>query len=1096
MNLLVQGKPVCLPSKTLLVMKLTIFLFLIGTLNVVAKGYTQITLQLKNASPEQVFEQIETQTNYSFLFNYKALKEVKKITVSVKNVSLETALEACFKDQQITYRIVDNNIVINPGLAGDNLSRRSSFTTPPVTGIVRGADGQPIAGANIIIKGTKRGVTTNVDGSFSVNANYGDILLISSVGYTEKQITIDNSDIGSISLAVSASQLDDAVIIAYGTTTKRLNTGSVATVKSTDIEKQPVANPLSALQGRMAGVLVTNGNGLPGSNVNIQIRGINSIAAGRSPLYIVDGVPFSSTPLDQWTFGVLSGANGFLSPFNSINPMDIESVEVLKDADATAIYGSRAANGVVLITTKKGKAGKTKLDINIYSGIEQVTHLVEKLNTQQMIELKKEGFQYDNVTPTTRNSPMLTVFNQTAYTDFQKLFIGNTAKVNDAQLSISGGTMNTRFLFGANYRKEGTVYYGDSRYGRIGAKLNIDHNSDNNKFITSFAVNFTADDNRNIAQSYFFGLPPNYPIYDSLGNYNWIGGVNPEAYAKQMSTSKTKNLISNGLLKYNLISNLSVQVNLGYNYQTMNSLLTFPKASKNPRGFNFVSEGRYGNNAISTNIIEPQVNYRIKMLKGLLSVLAGGSWQYTTTNGISIVGENYTNDGLLNNLGSAGNISIFNPPASSSTEYKYASVFGRINYNLSDKYLVNASFRRDGSSRFGPDKRYGNFGAVGLAWIFSKESIIENRLYSLSFGKLRASYGVVGNDQIPDYQYLATYFSSNYNYQGVSGLSPSRIANPGYSWEINHKLEAALDLGFFKDRILFNISWFRNRSDNQLVGYPLPSQTGFPSYQANLPALVQNTGWEFSLNTINVQSTTGFNWNSSFNLSFINNKLISFPGLAASSYFNNFVVGKSIAITKGYNYLRINPNNGIPVFSNAKGEETISPDYSADRVIMGEKIPDFYGGLNNGFSYKGFQLDFLFQFVKQKGYKLVYWPGVDNSQPIEALNRWQKVGDITNEPVASAGEANNDVITTYFSYISSTRFWGDASYIRLKNLAFSYNFSRNWMNKMKMNNCKIFLQGQNLLTITNYKGSDPELASQSYVVPTLRIVTFGIQASF
>jgi TonB-dependent starch-binding outer membrane protein SusC len=1090
-------------KQLLLTMKLTGILLLATCLHLSATGLSQkVTFSGRNVTIQQIFKAIIKQTGVSIIYKEKDFKNFKPLNINVKEASFEEVLAICLKGQPLSISSEGNLITITPtthlslGL-GDNLNAQlpSSFSIPPVTGVIRGTDGQPIAGANIIIKGTKRGVTTNVDGSFSVNANYGDVLLISSVGYTEKQITVDNSAIGSISLSVSASQLDDAVIIAYGTTTKRLNTGSVATVKSDDIEKQPVANPLSALQGRMTGVLVTNGNGLPGSNVNIQIRGINSIAAGISPLYIVDGIPFSSAPLNQFTNGLLSGVNGFLSPFNSINPSDIESVDVLKDADATAIYGSRAANGVVLITTKKGKSGKTKLGINYYSGIEQATNRVKFIDTKEYVEIKTEGFDNDGVTPTVQNAPTLKVFDQNAYTDLQKLLIGNTARVNDAQVDISGGNSNTRFLFGASYRKESTIYYGSSGYSRAGAKLGIDHNSSNNKFITSLTANFTTDNNRNIAQAYNFLLAPNFPLYDTLGNYNFVGGVSPAAYAQQISTSKTKNLISSGLFKYNLISSLSLQINLGYNYQTMSSLLIYPKASKNPRGFNPVSEARYGNNEISTNIVEPQINFHQWISHGLLNVLVGGSWQYTTTNGSFIAGENYTNDGLLNSLGSAGNISKIYLPASSYTEYKYASVFGRVNYNLADKYLLNASFRRDGSSRFGPNKQYGNFGAVGLGWIFSKETFITNGFPGLSFGKLRASYGVVGNDQIQDYQYLATY-SSRLNYQGVSGLSPSRIANPNYSWELNHKLEAALDLGFFKDRILLNVSWFRNRSDNQLVGYPLPSQTGFTSYQANLPALVQNTGWEFALNTINIKSKNGFNWNTSFNLSTIDNKLISFPGLAASSYANLYEEGKSISIVKGYDYLRINPDNGIPVFSTKKGDETISPDFSVDRVVMGKVIPDFYGGLNNSFSYKGFDLSFLLQFVKQSGYSASYWPGVQNSLPVHALQRWRKVGDITDEPIASALSANNDVATAYFSYITSDRFWTDASFIRLKTLAFSYNFSRKFLDKIKMTNCKIFLQGQNLLTFTNYQGSDPELPAQFYVVPTLRIMTAGIQASF
>jgi TonB-dependent starch-binding outer membrane protein SusC len=1086
-----------LAHQTILAMRLTAFLVLCGLLHASAGTVAQISLSFKGAPLQQVLKSIKKQTDYTFFSNTVLMRESKPVTINVSNVSLEEALSICFRDQPFTYSIEGNIISVKFREISKKIITPTLDFPPPITmrGKVANEKGEPSAGVTIAVKGTEKITATDNNGDFILNNIDGKAVLIIS-GANIEMLEIKVNDRANINITVvqKVSELDQTVIIGYGTSTKRLNTGSVATVKSADIEKQPIANPLSALQGRMAGVFVQNGNGLPGSNVTLQIRGINSINAGRDPLYIIDGVPFSSQPLNRWKSD-LAGANGFQSPFNSINPSDIESINILKDADATSIYGSRGANGVVLITTKKGKSGKTALDINYYNGIEKATNLIKGLNTEQYTELRKEAFNNDGVIPDGQNAPELILFDQHAYTDYQKLLIGNTAKVSDAQVSISGGNAYTRFLIRANYRKEGTIYYGNSRYKRGGVKIGIDHNSADNKFTTSVSAIFTADNNKGIPIPYNFNISPNFPSYTSSGAYNFIGGDSPDAIATQSIVSITKNLISNGQFKYKIIDGLSAQISLGYNFQTLNTLVMFPKASKEPTGYRPISEARYGNNTVETYIAEPQLNYNKKIYIGTFNALVGATWQYTSANGSFISGENYTNDNLLANLGSAGNISQVYAPASSSLQYKYASVFGRLNYNIADKYILNANFRRDGSSRFGPNKRYGNFGSGGIAWLFSKETFVKNILPVLSFGKLRLSYGVVGNDQILNYQYLATY-SSGYNYQGTAGLFTSRIANPNYSWEINHKLDVGLELGFFDDRLLFSLSWFRNRTDNQLVGYPLPSQTGFTSYQANLPALVQNKGWEFSISSINIKSRY-FKWESSFNLSFTDNKLLSFPGLAASSYANDLVVGQSLSILRSYKFTGINSQTGIPEFQTADGHTTNNPSYATDRFVIGKSIPDFFGGLNNSFSYKNFQFDFLFQFVKWQGWMPVYWPGFNRFEPLEALNRWRKPGDITDLPVAFTYQVDNDAAIAYFPFITSSRFWSDASFIRLKNLSVSYALPDNFVKKISFSKCRFYLQAQNLLTFTRYKGTDPELVSgQTFTIPSLKTITLGIQASF
>lgn len=1056
----------------------------------------KVTLLAANTPLSAIMRNIEKQTHRRFNYSETEVNTSEKVNVSYNEAPLNTVLGQLFTSKGITWKYIDNGIYLRKEFPQPLKDSSVLASGAMITGYITDEKSLPLIGATVKVDNTNKGAVTDVNGRFQLNNVPPDaVMVISFTGYTEERVILKKQTHISIKLKPVISKLDETVVIGYGTTTQRYSTGSVSKVSGKEIGQQPVANPLSALQGAMPGVFITNGQGLPGTNMQIQIRGMNSIVTnpgtdGGNPLFIVDGVPFSGVPMNFFSPS-LAGANDYLSPFNSINPGDIESVEVLKDADATAIYGARGANGVVLITTKKGKPGKTKLDVNVYTGTEKATHLVKTLNTEQYLALRKQAFANDNVTPTPANAPELLVYNQQQYTDFQKLLIGNTPNVTNAQINLSGGNNNTRFLLGANYRNEGTVFPGGFTYHRGGAHLNVEHNSVDNRLNVSATVNYTADRNNNISQTLSTTFFPNYPLYDSTGKLTWSGRYgNPLALLNQTSTSRTNSLISSAVLRYTIIPGLKIQANLGYNYNTFNSVLTYPLSALDPKGVNPINKATYGTNSTATYIIEPQANYTRDIADGELEALIGGTWQYATANGWTIRGQNYSNDALLKNLASAGTVLR---PNSLYSEYKYISFFSRLNYNWKKKYIASATFRRDGSSRFGPANQFGNFGSGALAWIFSNEHFIANALPFLSYGKLRASYGIVGNDKIADYGYLSTYVPIN-SYQTVNGLIPVRIANPDYSWEVNRKLETALELGFLNDRILLTAAWFKNRSNNQLVGYPLPSQTGFTSYQFNLPAIVQNTGEEFTLNTVNIRSKR-FSWASAFNISFTDNKLVSFPNLSSSSYSQSLVEGQSISIVKGFHFTQIDPKSGIPLFSTASGGNTTTPTALSDYVVMGKTIPDFFGGLSNTLSYNGIQLNFLFQFVKQQGYEPAWWPGATRFTPIDALNHWEKSGDISNNPVPSTTNTNNDAGKAANAYGNSDRFWSDASYIRLKNVMLSYDLPRIWMDKIKFTQVRVYIQGQNLWTITNYKGSDPEITSRSYVIPTLKTICAGLQVS-
>lgn len=1081
----VKGKESCAhlappnPSATRKI--LLALICLIGLAAVPAQAQN-ITLSVKETPLEKVLQQISAQSAHQLVYTFETMQKAKPVTVSLKETPLEKALELVFRNQPLSFKVNDGHIIVK-----GKEEEKPIQPQRELTGLVTGPEDKPVPGATVAVKGGAQATATDKDGRFVLSGVAPDATIrITSVGYQPVEVALHNRSYIEVHLSMSVSALDETVVIAYGTTTRRFNTGSVSKVSGEEIRKQPVSNPLAALEGRMPGVFVTETSGLPGSRINLMIRGRNSIGAGNEPLYIVDGVPFTSTPLNG-TLVHFNGANGQVSPFSSINPADIESIEVLKDADATAIYGSRGANGVVLITTRKALSSKTKFTFNGYTGVSKVSQFLDYLNTPQYLQLRREAFAHDGVVPTLNDAPDLLQWDSTAYTDWARYLMGGTAQVTDMQASISGGNATTHFLLSGSYHKEGTVLPGDFGYRRSGARLQFGHVSENKKFSTTVGVYYTTDYNRLIKSGLttFIELPPNFPLYDDNGKLNWNGGDNPEAYLKRLSKSKTENLISNASFQYNLLHGLELRLNAGYSSIAMNQVLTMPLLSQQPRA-SAKNSAYFGNNRVTTYQLEPMLDYTATTRNGKIKMLLGSTWNQSVSDGSYLQGDNYVNESFLESISAAG---VISSRYDQYADYKYFSVFGRFNYTHNGRYLLNASFRRDGSSRFGPGKEWGNFGALGLGWIFSQASFVKTNLPWISFGKLRTSYGVTGNDQISDYQYLLTYGSGPV-YNGSGTLGPSRIENPEYSWESNHKLEAALELGLFKDHLMFTTAWYRNRSGNLLVPFPLPGQSGFTSYQANLPGLVQNTGWEISAQYNNAAERK-VQWSASFNITVPNNELLEYPDLASSVYANTYVIGQDLSINKGFHFLGVDPQNGLAQFADINGDEQIT--YPEDLIIIGKASPEFYGGLQNSLAYKNLQLDVSLQFVKQMGLGYVPAAGSMNNNHITALNRWRQSGDLTNVPRPSADFSNPAYLNNIYMVLSDAAF-GSATYLRFKSLAISYKLPTSMLQKMKLDECKFYVQGQNLLTVTSYKQLDPE--NQGSNVPPLKTITAGIQITF
>ena len=968
-----------------------------------------------------------------------------------------------------------------------------------VTGKVLDTEGTPLAGVNIVVESKNIGTMSGQDGSFSIQASPTDVLVLSMIGFKSLTVPIGGRDEVSVSMAEDVMALGEVVLNAgYYTVSEKERTGSIEKVSALDIEKQPISNPLAALQGRMAGVEIEQTSGLSGSNFIIRIRGRNSIrSGGADPLYVIDGVPYSNTTIgDQNTAGALLGSG--ISPLNNINPNDIESIEVLKDADATAIYGSRGANGVVLITTKKGRPGKTRVEFNVVSGLGKVSRTMDVLGTEAYLAMRREAYANDGISDYPANAYDVNgTWDNFRETDWQKEFYGRTSYLTSVQGTVSGGSERTRFLVSGTYYGQTNVLPKDYRNDKVSGLLNLSHKSENDHLSLQLSTQFTSNQNnlpgdtQLVRQGY--SLAPNAPkLYNEDGSLNWENStwINPLARLERDYVSNASTLISNVKLDYRIVSPLSFSVNAGYTENHLKEINTTPSTIYDPvYGAGAQYSSVFHNTGKRTSyIVEPQFHFNHDLGVFKVSALGGLSFQERNSSRLAIRASGFSDNSLLENIAAASDIF---PYASMDNQYRYQAVFGRVNLSHRNKYILNLTGRRDGSSRFGTDKRFANFWAIGMAWLFSEEGFVSKALPFLSHGKIRGSYGTSGNDQIGDYEYLDTYSFGTGHYQNIIGIYPTRLYNPDYSWEENRKIELGMELGLFEDRISLEGQFYNNRSSNQLVGIPLPATTGFGSVNANLDATVENQGWEMGLHSININNNT-WRWTTSFNLTVPRNKLVSFPGLEGSTYANQLVLGEPLGILKMYELKGVNQETGLFEFVDFNGDGVISA--LEDKQVLVDLSPQYYGGLGNRLDYKGFSFDFLLQFTKQKGLGfLSYAPivGGMTNQPVEVLDRWQQPGDTAKFQRFSTG---TDITArhAFSQYAESDGVVSDASYIRLQNVSLSYRFEDN---DHKGFGCEVFLRGQNLWTWTDYFGLDP-VSLNKQTVPTLRFVTLGTRITF
>lgn len=1094
-------------DQILLVMKLTAILLTTFFLSVSAKVVSQnVTFSGERVPLKTVLSAVEKQTGYAILYTSSALETSSPVTVSAADVPLEDFLAELFKPLPLTYNVSGKNILVFRKPATEDLILGN--TPGPIRGRVLDEEGRPLAGASVSIRNAKRTSITDVTGEFDLDVKEGDVIVVTYVGFEPKEIRMTASLIASgntyITLSRVSAALNEVVINkGYYTEKQRLSTGSVVKVTSKEIENQPVTSPLLALQGRVPGLEVRPANGAPGIAPAIRIRGNNSLRFdGGYPLFVVDGMVVDSRPLRSQS----ALYNDGIDPLAGIDPENIESIEVLKDADATSIYGSRGANGVILIKTKARKSN-APIDVtaNAYYGIAQMPKFMKLLNTQQYLEMRKEAFKDTGLQPGFFDFD-LTLYDSTRNTDWQRELLGGSAKTTDISIALSGGSERTSFRVTSGYHKETTIVSDDFGYTSADVGINLSHRSSDQRFHISMVANYSINKNNILNVPGFFAsaldMSPNTPdLYNADGSLNWGPVVfpgttlkmysipNPMAELYKTNATNIGTLMTNGTLSYWVTKGLLLKTSLGYTDVNGDELIKSPILARDPGNTALAAEAaaHFGTNKRRSWIVEPQASYDFKISDHQFNFLIGSTFQESRYQWRAVTGSGYTSDVLLNSLRGAASYSY---QADDLTEYRYTAAFARLGYNWKEKYLVNLTGRRDGSSRFGPGKQFGNFGAVGAAWIFSSEEFMKGISNILSFGKLRGSYGSTGNDQISDYKFYNLYEIGGTKYQHTTALVPKGLFNSDFNWEVTRKAELALELSFLKDRISLLTSWFRNRSSNQVIEYQLPSITGFSSISKNFDATVENTGWEFVISSQHINNAN-FTWTTSVNFTIPRNRLVAFANLEESPYLYTYKVGESLSASGQYIWKGVDPQTGLHVIEDVNGDGFI--DYK-DMIVGNSMDPEYYGGVSNTIRYKGLEMVFQLYFSKGMGHgHYDSYPGsVRANQPIGVMDRWRKAGDIS--PVA---KFSNDYMTSnpFTSVLLASNYnYTDASFVKLKTLSLSYAFPGSFLTKYGIKEARFFLQGQNLFTITGYVGLDPETGGRT--LPQLRSITGGISLKF
>lgn len=997
--------------------------------------------------------------------------------------------------------------------------------TQAVSGRVVGADGNPIPGATVVERGTTNGVSSGADGNFSLSVQPQATLIVSSIGYTTQTIAVGGRSTINITLAASATDLAEAVVVGYGTQAKADLTGSIATVGSKEITNVPVLTFEQALQGKAAGVFIENGGGKLGQATKVRVRGTTSVSGDNQPLYVVDGIPIVSDSQ--------SGSSAPTNPLTDLNPNDIENISILKDASASAIYGSRASNGVILITTKRGKSGNTHFDLSYQTGLSKPTRLRSFLNSTDYVALLREA--------SVNAGKLDPSFDYLAYTEVRlKRFSAGTddyltgaintdwqrevlqrAPTSQYSLAASGGDEKTRFYLSGNYTNQLGIIRNNS-FERMSARVNVDHKA-NTKLTLGLNLNLSRSVNKRVDNDNSFGTPfqavANSPITPSIdprtgqtsGAFDPATGLPnanfPLYYNPVLSIDNVQNIttvyrtLGNVYAAYDFAKHLTFRSEVGIDLLFQNEDYKAGLLTARNTGYTSNGAGSSGNTQNTRFTTNNYFTYRPTLgEQHSLEMVVGTSFEQRRIDANSLSVQQFPSDAYR--LPVAG--AVVSGGTATRNVSALLSYFARANYALLNRYLITLSGRVDGSSRF--SKHYGFFPAASVGWIVTQEDFLKDQKI-LSFLKPRISYGQTGNQSFPDYPYQAQYAAGPYG--GQATQTPISIANPNFRWETTTQADAGIEFGFLDGRISGEVDVYRKNTKGLALNTNLAGTTGFTTYFQNVGNM-QNKGLEMALTFRSTPPTSKFGWVTSVNASTNINKVTNLGGQVINGgYINRAVEGQPIGVFFAQEYAGVDPRNGNALYylntTNADGSlnhDTTSNYNLAQRIVLGNPNPRWTGGITNTLSYGGVELNFTFQGVF--GNKIYNGAGqymsanasngFDN-QTTDQLNRWQKPGDITDVPQARLFGSNG--------IGNSSRYLSSGDYVRLKTATLSYVFDKELLSAIHLTNARIFLTGVNLLTFTKYKGADPEVnadyvagnigqGNDFYSAPQLRTYTLGI----
>jgi TonB-linked SusC/RagA family outer membrane protein len=985
-----------------------------------------------------------------------------------------------------------------------------------ISGKVTDQSGIPLPGVNVVIKGTSNGTQTDFDGNYTINTNMGGVLVFSYLGQKTTEKTVGTSNTINVQMEEDASQLEEVIVVGYGTQSKRTLTDNISKLTSDDISEVPNPNFQNALVAKAAGVQVTQTNGKVEGGINIRVRGAASVSGGTQPLYVLDGIPLIDPTGGRGEIGTGAPTN----PLLTLSANEIESIDILKDASSAAIYGARGANGVVLITTKRGKQGKAKFSLNLSQGFSEPTNKREWLNAAEYVELFTEAG---------RNSPFFTPDEGQEYVEGEfDFFAGNTdwrtgevdtnwsdvafqnGYQTDADFSMSGADAKTSYFFSGAYNNT-TGIIKDNALERVNARLNVSHQL-TEKFKTGMNMSFSRTEIDRIANDNAFATPLQAIAQSPLSPARLDdGSANPSTlygnFLLDADNAFFKTIIRRTIGKvygeYKFLPSLSFNSDFSYDL--------FSQTEDNFRGQNALFQSTNGQAFASDLGSESYTfsNYatfdKLFAERHNINVVAGTEFIKYNRRITSVTSQQFPSDDLSTVSGGAEVTAGTGVDLQSS----FVSYFARATYDLDGKYLLKASIRRDGSSRFGSNVRFGTFPAVSAGWILSEENFFKNS-ETLSFLKLRGSWGKLGNADIGG-DYPSLFLFSGVSYNQRPGLAPAQPGNSFLTWEQSAQTDIGVEFGFFNGRISGELDYYKKDTEDLLFSVPLVPSSGAASINSNIGTL-QGQGVEFVLNTRNIE-TEDFTWTSNFNISNNTNELKSLPNDNADIVTGRNInrVGESVASFYLREYAGVDPANGDALYylntENPDGSlnrNTTTDSDEAQRIVAGNPFPELIAGFTNTLLFNNF--DFTFTFQGEWGASIYNGGGIYQSvnadyfdnQSVDQLNRWQQPGDITNIPQARLFAGNGSA--------HSTRFLADADFIRLRNISLGYTLPNAAIEKMGLSKLRVYVTAINLLTITNYPFEDPEARSDVngqntpgetfYSSPPAKTITLGVNINF